>query len=395
MEKLSRVKKYEELREKIEQNDEDVFKQSSKLNEYASKLNNLDANFFKENNNVKVDHQPIREKTVSREQEEIVSNNEASLEEIEVKLDDHNIDGSFMNNIEEALMKSNERISMIDDKPDEKDFSGLEENILMNKFKNDVTNTDSDDEDDYINDYILEAKRYGIDTGIREVEDTQINILNQIRPVAKSRRADYTEELNLNEVNDVKEDNVVIVDDEVKENIDEILNKAAIVNGFNTNDVDDTMSINDLVNQINEFGNDDISNSIEHSKSYEEPVIVENGGQFTTSINVEKENLEKRDYEFEDYANNSNEETMLIRNQNQIIDENTISVKKENDNKMQRIMLEETQQLRMQLSEYEEEMSDISTNLNKNNRILNIILLILIVALLLVIGFTAYYVLAK
>ena len=50
-------------------------------------------------------------------------------------------------------------------------------------------------------------------------------------------------------------------------------------------------------------------------------------------------------------------------------------------------LVEETQQLRRQLDEYEDELTDLSDGVEKNNRILNVILCCLILALLGVIAF--------
>lgn len=58
---------------------------------------------------------------------------------------------------------------------------------------------------------------------------------------------------------------------------------------------------------------------------------------------------------------------------------------------MHKKLIEETQQLRVQLDEYEGELSDLSSGVEKNNRILNFILCFLILVLLVIIGFIGYY----
>jgi chromosome segregation ATPase len=53
-------------------------------------------------------------------------------------------------------------------------------------------------------------------------------------------------------------------------------------------------------------------------------------------------------------------------------------------------MFEQTQQLKLQVSEYENELNDVSNNMSRTNRILNVILTLLIIALfviLFVMGF--------
>ena len=53
-------------------------------------------------------------------------------------------------------------------------------------------------------------------------------------------------------------------------------------------------------------------------------------------------------------------------------------------------LLEETQQLRVQMDEYEDELTDLSDGVEKTNKLLNFVLCFLILVLLVIIGFIAY-----
>jgi len=54
---------------------------------------------------------------------------------------------------------------------------------------------------------------------------------------------------------------------------------------------------------------------------------------------------------------------------------------------------EQTQQMKIKIEQQEEEMNELSSDIDKTNRLLNIILLILVIALFAVIGFTVFMIL--
>ena len=60
------------------------------------------------------------------------------------------------------------------------------------------------------------------------------------------------------------------------------------------------------------------------------------------------------------------------------------------DNTYHKKLIEETQQLRVQMDEYEEELTDLSDGVEKTNKLLNFVLCFLILVLLVVIGFIGY-----
>lgn len=66
-----------------------------------------------------------------------------------------------------------------------------------------------------------------------------------------------------------------------------------------------------------------------------------------------------------------------------------------NEEKIKEIQLlnEQTQQIKIQMEKHEEEMEELSVGIDKTNKLLNILLVFLIVALCLVIGFTVFVVL--
>ena len=73
-------------------------------------------------------------------------------------------------------------------------------------------------------------------------------------------------------------------------------------------------------------------------------------------------------------------------------DEDEIPVKKDAPQQavLHKKLLEETQQLRVQMDEYEDELTDLSDGVEKTNKLLNFVLCFLILVLLVIIGFIAY-----
>ena len=73
-------------------------------------------------------------------------------------------------------------------------------------------------------------------------------------------------------------------------------------------------------------------------------------------------------------------------------DEDEIPVEKDAPQQavLHKKLLEETQQLRVQMDEYEDELTDLSDGVEKTNKLLNFVLCFLILVLLVIIGFIAY-----
>ena len=54
-------------------------------------------------------------------------------------------------------------------------------------------------------------------------------------------------------------------------------------------------------------------------------------------------------------------------------------------------MFEQTQQLKLQVSEYENELNDVNNNVSRTNRILNVVLTLLIIALFVIIVIIGFF----
>ena len=260
MEKLSRVKKYEQLRKDIEINESDEIN-SEKLSKYANRLNEFDPVVFKKMEVKNEDHTPVREKR-----------------EVTTEFDAFNTDN----------------------------------------FKN-----------EYMDDFIKEVKKYNIDRGLLENENTEIDILHQLRSPQKLTRENYIKELSpVDEVR--KEDTVKQSKQEIAMQIQELLKES---------DLDSTKGI-----------------SVKKVDMYE-----------------------------------ANESALLAER----LQEETSRFERENEENdaFRRKLSEETQQIRVQLGEYEEEMTGINKGIGKTQKLLNIVLALLVFSLIFIIGIIFYWIL--
>ena len=121
MPKYSRTAKYEELRNKL-QNDSEPAITSKELSEYANRLNRIDANNFESMNNISVEHDPIHQRR------EVTFNSDFASKPL--------------------------------NKPEE----------FTTKFNN-----------EYMDEYINEVKQYNFDKGLLVSDNTQQNILRELK----------------------------------------------------------------------------------------------------------------------------------------------------------------------------------------------------------------------
>lgn len=219
--------------------------------------------------------------------------------------------------------------------------------------KNDLDNTFKNE---YLDSFIQEVRDYNIKKGVREYEDTKLDILQQLSSKNREKRANYVENIEDNE--------------EVKEVSDE------------------TMEISrQVLNLLNENSDDAKTNM--------------------GTVNAEEyiERYPKTDYEEHqniptDAERMSSElESRIASLESQLV-ETTQQLKAQNNNDPQeddfeqyskRELVEETMKLKVQMDEYKDELEDLNTGIDSNNRLLNIIITILIIALLSVIGVVVYW----
>ncbi len=284
MEKMSRVKKYAELRKSIEtDNNIDMQMQSKDAEDQEKTLEKFDSSVFK-----KVDIKSNEEYTPAREKKE-----DASLEQ-----------------------------SLVDD-----------------TFTN-----------EYLDDFIKEVRAYNIRKGNREMDDTQADILYQLNAANRAKRTHY-----IQQIEDTKEDaaeeerKTVLTQDQIALQVQNLLREE-------NNEVEEAERVEE---EIEEVADEILS---EAEEIVEESNDVEN----TKVLPIQKEETAKK----------------II--QPAVLDE------EEPTGAMHKQLLEETQQLRVQMDEYEDELTELSDGVQKTNKLLNVLLCFLILVLLIIIGGIIY-----
>lgn len=265
MEKLSRVKKYEQLRKEIETEPAEEIK-SDQLSQYENRLNEFDPVLFKKMEVKEEVHVPVREK-------------------------------------KETLADTS----------------------------TDLFNTDSF-KNEYMDDIIRDVKEYNLKRGLMESDNTQIDILHQLNRPAVRRREDYIKELN---------------DDPISQPQPVVESETA------------SQSKQEIAKQIQEL-------------LHESETLPVQG------MSVKRVEIEKQ-------------ETTPAMIQQDATHEYTMMNRMNED--FQRKITEETQQIRVQLDEYEEEITGLNKGINKTHKLLNMIMLLLVLAFVIIVGISVFWVL--
>lgn len=228
----------------------------------------------------------------------------------------------------------------------------IKKDELDNTFKN-----------EYLDSFIQEVRDYNIKKGVREYEDTKLDILQQLSSKNREKRANYVETIDSESVEELDSRDVSNETMQISKQVFDLLN-----DDTNTNDEIDVESLDE--------------DTLGFSKI--EPVtfepVVENKTINSDANRVSNE-LEARIASLESQLV---ETTQQLKVQNTNIDDDFEEFSK-------RELVEETMKLKVQMNEYKDELEDLNTGIDSNNRLLNIIITILIVALLGVIGVVVYW----
>lgn len=296
MEKLSRVKKYEELRKSIE------------------------------TENVVGD--PTRDEMGEEQQKVLEKFDSSILKKVNIKEDDS------YTPVREKTNRSIAETSIVDD-----------------TFTN-----------EYLDDFIREVREYNIKKGNRESEDTQIDILSQLNAVNRAKRAHYVEDIKEDD-SSVNEDKKVLSKDAIAQEVANLL-----VNDDEEDHHTETLLDDDIYATTEMILEEDSTAAVEL------PVQKDTVSIVASDVETPARKILKPSY---DSGNTDLYETGDFNAEEHIIHKK---------------LMEETQQLRVQMDEYEEELTDLSDGVVKNNKILNFILCFLILVLLAIIGFIGYYI---
>lgn len=299
MEKLSRVKKYEDLRKSIETDN----------------------------------HVDVKDDAGMHQEDTLKQFDSAVLKKVEIK--------------EEGYQPEREKV--IEETP-------VKETVVDGDFTN-----------EYLDDFIKEVRQYNIRKGTRESENTQVDILNQLNAVNRAKRTHYVESIQ---------------DETPVESIKPLLNKEDIAL--------------EVQNLLREDSDDEIEEEI---KTIVQDLEVDiPAPDMTIQMNTPLQTIVKEEaideIEEDDEAQEAEEPILkkhsLFKKKNQEETEVNEEEKTVIEPVLHKKILEETQQLRVQMDEYEDELTDLSDGVEKTNKLLNFVLCFLILVLLVIIGFIAY-----
>lgn len=199
------------------------------------------------------------------------------------------------------------------------------------------------EQNEYFDDFIDEVRQYNIDKGTKSDYNTQIDILRQLKETSEQRKR-YVEE----------------IPEDSEEDLDEVYTS--------------TLSSEEIAQQVRSLIFESDDNDEEETQE-----VVE-----TKKISKKEARAAKREQQEEELIIVPQEERDLM---NETIEDAEMT--------LQIQLLEETQQLKKQVSDYEGELNNLSEDLSKNNKLINKILLFLIFILIGCVLFFSYVLLTK
>lgn len=306
MTKYSRIKKYEDLRSKL-QNDSESDIKSAALNSYVDRLTNSTKSVAHNQSTSNYGHDPIHQRREN-------SNSFVDDPQQFSKVSAESKDASFSMNT----------------------FKGYQPNVFQN---------------DYLNEYLNEVKQYNIDQGNAFSENTEVDILRTIR--GESKPAPIP--------------NKPFVDEPE-------------VDHFNTSrDLFETGTT-----KIPFFDNS-VANVPDYSEFSKTTGTEQPTKKMTkTDIAAEVQSL-IRDQSVQQQPTFDSTDSFSI----------PVSQHLEADRTTRQQLLNETTQMRAQLDDYEENLSDVSEKMQHTNTVLNIVLIVLIIALVAMLCVVIYWILSS
>lgn len=260
-------------------------------------------------------------------------------------------------------------------------------------------------DDDYLNRYIKEVKDYNIAQGTADSENTSVNILRQLRrnqekdEEKKAPSRPYPKRSIFRETDDEDDDfpdttdigfgkTRTLASDERP-----APSKTGPSQNFTRHRPQDTRTEN-LSRTL--FGEDDTPASEEKPNVNSAPA----SSQDTHAATGNDQNLTKEDImaEVQNMVNGNSQNTsdnsspFVTNNSSASDNRDPYSSQAVDDRTARQQLLNETTQMRAQLDDYEDNLSEVSDKMRHTNRILNIVLVVLILALAIILGIVIYWI---
>lgn len=215
-----------------------------------------------------------------------------------------------------------------------------------------MNENDATFDNDYLDQYIREVKQYNIDQGNAASENTQINILKQIER-----------------------------------------NKQTSVNRpFARSTNEQTTDIPFIAPQNNQEKNSSLNETVEMNedtiRATTAPEAIDTQALSKEDIMAEVQNLVNGSA-----AKKEEAESPFVEDRSySTMSTDTFNRRMEADRTTRQQLLNETTQMRAQLDDYEDNLSEVSDKMRQTSRILNIVLIILIIALAVLLGVVIYWI---
>lgn len=255
---------------------------------------------------------------------------------------------------------------------EDENYTPTHEKVFSQNNDNKGVNDTSSFKNEYLDSFIQEVREYNIQKGIRESEDTKLDILQQLTTKNRERRTNYIEKM----------------DDDVLESTSDISQDGINVESRNEETLEISRQVFDLLNEaeldsvnIDEEPRKEV-NLVSENELVQQSDKVENENDTLSEMEMEvKNSLDDRIAQLEKEVHH----TQSMQNMNANTNQEEISeiTKKE--------LLEQTMQLKVKIDQYENDLSEINSGVDNNNRLLNIVITVLIIALLAVIGIVVYW----
>lgn len=226
---------------------------------------------------------------------------------------------------------------------------------------------------EYLDDFIREVREYNIRKGNRETENTQADILYQLNAANRAKRSQYVQEIQ----------------DEEAENRKSVVSKDDIA-----------LQVQNLLKEET-LEEEAVPAFVEVQPQDEEPApqpFIEETVEIAAKMEpaVEEEKVDKQPEEVAIVQEESNGKARkkvlqpLMMEDLEDTQEDIPAAPSKEPDVINKKLLEETQQLRVQMDEYEGELNELSGGMEKTNKLLNFVLCFLILVLLVIIGFIGY-----
>lgn len=261
----------------------------------------------------------------------------------------------------------------------------VDDDKIAKRAKDEELKKDEEEKDtftnEYLDDFIKEVREYNIRKGNRESENTEVDILYQLNAANRAKRTHYIQEIT---DDDKKEDlHTVLSKEEITQQVQKMLLEEPL-----HEQEESEMSDQDILDDSIQQTNLDLKQAVELVGIHDDQVDTKQKEETNDTIADLYDDLFVNHHTKEVEMNLvDTEEENVIEEADDIIDEQT------SQDVLKKKLIAETQQLRVQLDEYEDELTGLSDDLEKNNKLLNFVLCFLIVVLLIIIGFIAYSIL--